>query len=111
MKWRIVFARSAEKDLRNLSSEAQRRIGRAIRNLEADAFPPGTKRLKGREEFRLRVGDYRVLYIIAEGADTLTIVAIGHRRDCLPMSEAIISVENLGGAFASNKAGGLENEM
>jgi mRNA-degrading endonuclease RelE of RelBE toxin-antitoxin system len=58
MKWRVVFARSAEKDLRNVSAEARMRIGRAIRNLEEDAFPSGTKRLRGREEFRLRVGDY-----------------------------------------------------
>ena len=81
MKWRIVFARSAEKDLRKLSTEARRRIGRAIRKLEEDAFPSAAKQLKGREELRLRIGDYRVLYVIARGDKVVTVVAIGHRRD------------------------------
>lgn len=80
MKWRIVFARSAEKDLRRRSAEARRRIGHAIRKLEEDAFPAAARPLKGREEFRLRIGDYRVLYVTGDDK-TITIVAIGHRRD------------------------------
>lgn len=81
MSWRVVFARSAEKDLRNLSVETRTRIGRVIRKLEKDAFPPGAKRLKGREEFRLRVGDHRVLYVLDYRSQVLTISAVGHRRD------------------------------
>jgi mRNA interferase RelE/StbE len=64
MKWRIVFARTAEKELAKLSSEIGQRIGRAIRALEHDQVPASVKRLKGREEFRLRVGDYRVLDLL-----------------------------------------------
>ena len=79
MKRRVVFARSAEKDLRNLSAEIRLRIGRAIRKLEDDAFPSAAKRLKAREELRLRVGEYRVLYVVRD--EELTIMAIGHRRD------------------------------
>jgi mRNA interferase RelE/StbE len=71
MKWRIVFARTAERELARLSSDAQLRVARAIRSLEDTPISGSTKRLKGRREFRVRVGDYRVL----------TIVAIGHRRD------------------------------
>jgi mRNA-degrading endonuclease RelE of RelBE toxin-antitoxin system len=59
MKWRIVFARTAEKELAKLSSEIELRIGGAIRALEHDPVPASAKRVKGREEFRLRVGDYR----------------------------------------------------
>ena len=51
MKWRIVFARTAEKELAKLSSEIQLRIGRAIRALEHDPVPASAKRLKGREDF------------------------------------------------------------
>ena len=51
MKWRIVFARSAEKELAKISSDTQLRIGRAIRALEDDPIPSSSKRLKGREEF------------------------------------------------------------
>jgi mRNA interferase RelE/StbE len=81
MKWRVVFARSAEKELSKLSSEMQMRIGRAIRSLEADPFPPTAKRLKGREEFRIRVGDYRILYTVENNSRLLTVSAIGHRRE------------------------------
>ena len=80
MKWRIVFARTAEKELAKLSSENQLRLGRAIRSLENDAVSASAKRLKGRHEFRLRVGDYRVLYILEHEHRILTISAIGHRR-------------------------------
>jgi mRNA interferase RelE/StbE len=81
MKWRVVFARTAEKELAKLSSEVRLRVGRAIRSLEDDAVPSAAKRLKGREEFRLRVGDYRVLYIIEHESRLLKISAIGHRRE------------------------------
>jgi mRNA interferase RelE/StbE len=81
MKWRVVFARSAEKELAKLSSEIGLRIGRAIRALEHDPIPASAKRLKGREEFRLRVGDYRVLYVLDYKDHVLTICAIGHRGD------------------------------
>lgn len=81
MKWRIIFARTAEKELARLSSETQLRLGRAIRSLENDPIPAQVKRLKGRTEFRLRVGDYRVLYAVEHENHLVTISAIGHRRD------------------------------
>ena len=71
----------AEKELAKLSSEIGQRIGRAIRALEHDPVPASAKRLKGREEFRLRVGDYRVLYLLDHKNHVLTICAIGHRSD------------------------------
>lgn len=81
MKWRVVFARSAEKELSKLSGEMQLRIGRAFRSLETDPFPASAKRLKGREEFRIRVGDYRILYAVEHKSRLLTVSAIGHRRE------------------------------
>ena len=81
MKWRIIFARPAEKELARLSSEMQLRLGRVIRSLEDDPIPAQVKRLKGRTEFRLRVGDYRVLYALEHEGRVLTISAIGHRRE------------------------------
>ena len=81
MKWRIVFARTAERELARLSSDAQLRVARAIRSLEDPPISGSTKRLKGRREFRVRVGDYRVLYRLEYQNRVLTIVAIGHRRD------------------------------
>lgn len=81
MKWRIFFARPAEKELARLSSEMRLRVARAIRALENEPVPASAKRLKGREEFRLRVGDYRILYRLEPAAQLLTISAIGHRRE------------------------------
>jgi mRNA interferase RelE/StbE len=81
MKWRVVFVRTAEKELAKLSSEIQLRLGRAIRSLEDDPFPARAKRLKGREEFRIRVGDYRVLYTVEHKSRVLMISGIGHRRE------------------------------
>ncbi|MDA1276382.1 MAG: type II toxin-antitoxin system RelE/ParE family toxin [Verrucomicrobia bacterium] len=81
MKWRVVFFRSAEKELSSLSSEGQVRVGRAIRRLETEPVPAASKRLRGREEFRLRVGDYRILYVLDAGNKIVKISAIGHRRD------------------------------
>ena len=51
MKWRIVFARTAEKELAKLSSEIGQGIGRAIRALEHHPVPASAKRLKGRGNF------------------------------------------------------------
>jgi len=70
MKWRVVFARTAEKELAKLASDIQLRIGKTIRSLEDDPFRAGTKRLKGREEFRIRVGDCRVLYTVQHDASS-----------------------------------------
>ena len=81
MKWRVAVARTAEKELTRLSTENQQRVAKSIRMLEEDPFLPGSKRLKGREEFRIRVGDYRVLYIVDHRSRSVTIVAIGHRRE------------------------------
>jgi mRNA interferase RelE/StbE len=81
MKWRIAFARTAEKEFARLSSEMQVRVARGIRSLEDEPIPSSAKRLKGREEFRLRVGDYRVLYTIEHESRSLKILAVGHRRD------------------------------
>jgi mRNA interferase RelE/StbE len=81
MKWRVGVARTAEKELAKLSTENQLRVARAIRSLEDDPVPATAKRLKGREEFRIRVGDYRVLYIVDHKSRFITISAIGHRRE------------------------------
>ena len=81
MKWRIVFARSAEKELAKILGDTQLRIGHAIPALEDDPIPASSKRLKGREEFRLRIGDYRVLYVLQNESRILVVTAVGHRRD------------------------------
>ena len=53
----------------------------AIDALAGDPHPPQSKRLTGRADYRLRVGDYRLLYTVDGGELTILVIDIGHRRD------------------------------
>jgi mRNA interferase RelE/StbE len=52
-----------------------------INGLTTEPQPAGAEKLSGHEKYRIRQEDYRVLYAIADGAQTVTVVKIGHRRD------------------------------
>ena len=76
----ILFRRSARKDLQRLDGVHVRRIFPAIEQLGATPRPPGCKKLKGSEDlFRIRVGDYRVIYEIRQ--DVVVIVGVRHRSE------------------------------
>ena len=81
MSWEIQIAREAKKELARLPAKTQARIAQAILVLEKDPFPQGCKKLKNRDGWRIRVGDYRVLYVADAKTRKLTVGAIGHRRD------------------------------
>ena len=81
MSWQIDIARDARKELASLHPQMQVRISKAILALENNPFPPGCKKLKNRDGFRIRVGDYRVLYLADAKLKRIVIGAIGHRRD------------------------------
>ncbi|MGI8911776.1 MAG: type II toxin-antitoxin system RelE family toxin [Rubrobacteraceae bacterium] len=53
----------------------------AIRELAGEPRPPGCRKLKGREGWRIRVGDYRIVYRVNDDAREVIVVDIGHRRD------------------------------
>ena len=81
MSWRIDILRDARKELARLPQDAQSRISKAILTLENNPFPSGAKKLKNRDGWRIRVGDYRVLYLIDGKAKNVVIGSIGHRRE------------------------------
>jgi mRNA interferase RelE/StbE len=81
MPYQILIKRSAEKELDALPAHIRKRIIKKILVLEVDPRLPGTKKLQGEDAFRLRVGDYRVLYTIEDQARLITIYAIGHRSE------------------------------
>lgn len=81
MSWRIEIARDARKELARLPEKTQTRIARAILALEDDPFPHGGKKLKNRDGWRIRVGDYRILYFADAKTRKITIGVIGHRRE------------------------------
>jgi mRNA interferase RelE/StbE len=53
----------------------------SIRDLGEDQRPPGCRKLAGREGFRVRVGDYRVIYEIDDAGQCVTVLHVGHRKD------------------------------
>jgi mRNA interferase RelE/StbE len=79
--WRIYIARDARKELAGLHSQIQVRISKAILALERNPFPSGCKKLKNRDGFRIRVGDYRVLYLADTKLKRIVIGCIAHRRE------------------------------
>lgn len=64
-----------------LPREIHARISKRILSLEDNPRPSGAKKLAGREEYRLRIGDYRVLYAIDDEEDAITVFAVVHRRE------------------------------
>lgn len=80
--YRIVFSRPASKSFEGLTTELQRRIGTEIDGLRIDLRPHGCEKLKGREDqYRIRVGDYRVVYTIEDERLVVLVLQIGNRRN------------------------------
>ena len=80
--YRIFFKRSAEKELRRISQPYLSQILKKINSLKVDPRPPGIQMLKGEERhFRLRHGDYRIIYETDDILHEVTIIKIGHRRE------------------------------
>jgi len=77
----IEIKRSATKELKRIAANDQERIIDRIRSLSNDPRPSGTKKLSGEEKYRIRQGDYRILYQIDDETITVVVVRIGHRRD------------------------------
>ncbi len=79
--YKLLIKRSAAKELEGLPPKVRRRVASKIAALGTAARPPGVEKLSGQEKYRIRQGDYRVLYSIDDSAQTVTVVKIGHRRD------------------------------
>ena len=78
----ITFARSARKELEALSNSLIARIFLKIESLAAEPRPTGCKKLQGNTNlWRIRIGDYRVVYSIDDIAEVVDIVRIRHRRE------------------------------
>jgi len=79
--YQVILKRSAEKELDALQENLRERILRRLLTLEENPRPSGIKKLQGQESFRLRVGDYRVLYTIDDKSKQVFILGVGHRRE------------------------------
>jgi len=79
--YRITIKRSASKEIDKIALKDRKRIIIKIRSLASDPRPPGSKKLSGQEKYRIRQGDYRILYQIEDGELIIVVVKVGHRRD------------------------------
>lgn len=82
MQYALEFTASALRELRALDRPVQRRVAAKIEGLRDDPFPPGVQKFQGEaDHWRIRVGDYRVIYRIEKRRVVVVIVRIGHRRE------------------------------
>ena len=80
--YRVLLERAAERDLDRFSSEVHDRVIVAIQALKTNPRPPGCRKLVGsKNDWRIRVGDYRVIYEIADEIRVVRINRVRHRRE------------------------------
>lgn len=77
----VHIKRSAAKELEAVPLKDRTRLIKRIQGLAREPRPPGCEKLSGEEKYRLRQGDYRILYEIVDQRLIVTVVRIGNRRD------------------------------
>jgi mRNA interferase RelE/StbE len=77
----LVVKKSAERELRALPKQDLRRVTERLQSLSYNPRPPGCEKLSGHDQYRIRQGDYRIVYAIDDAAHVVTLVKIGHRRE------------------------------
>jgi mRNA interferase RelE/StbE len=82
LAYRIELTPRAQRDFKALDGSVRGRIKQRIDSLAENPYPQGIKKLEGEDElYRLRVGDYRILYQVQGKVLLVLIIGIGHRRD------------------------------
>lgn len=81
MTYKVLILRRAQKELADLTSEIYERVKNTIRALGDNPRPSGCKKLIDGQGWRIRAGNYRIIYEIEDEQRIVTILHIGHRRD------------------------------
>ena len=82
MRYTVTLDRGSQRALDSLRGDIYRRMIQALRGLADNSRPHGVKKLKGyRDYWRIRVGDYRIIYTIQDDRLIVTVIRIGNRRD------------------------------
>ncbi len=79
--YKIVVKKTVAKDLKNIPKKDVQHILTAIQQLADNPRPPQSKKLSGQERFRIRQGNYRILYTIEDDHLVVCVVKVGNRRD------------------------------
>ena len=80
-KYQIELRPAAVTALRRIDPQDRGRVHGAIALLGEDPRPPGARALQGRDGYRVRVGDYRIIYTVRNDILVVIVVTVGHRRD------------------------------
>lgn len=80
-RYRVDLTPGAARQLRKLDPQTGRRIAGAIELLAVDPRPPAARQLRGRPGYRVRIGDYRVIYTVDDGVLLVLVLRLGHRQD------------------------------
>jgi len=80
-KYIIILSKKAQKVLDGLSDYIAEPVFKSIAALEENPRPVGCKKLKGRDAYRIRSGNYRIIYEIIDEQLIINVVAVGHRKD------------------------------
>ena len=79
--YRLLIKPSAVREIEDLPKPDRRRAIARIRGLSSNPRPSGCEKLSGREQYRLRQGEYRILYQIVDRELIVTVIKVGHRRE------------------------------
>jgi mRNA interferase RelE/StbE len=79
--YRLIVKQSVSKDLKKIRKQDVKRIIAAIQTLAKNPWPPQSKKLSGQERYRLRQGNYRILYTIEDDKLIICVVKVRDRRD------------------------------
>jgi mRNA interferase RelE/StbE len=81
-RYSIRIKKTARKELAAINTKSDRqRIVKRIQSLADDPRPSGSRKLSGRERYRIRQGHFRILYTIEDAVLTVYVVKVGHRKD------------------------------
>lgn len=81
MSYIVKLKRSVEKELERLPEKIHDRIVHALLSLKENPLPHGVKKLHGREGYRIRVGDYRILYTINDTEQKVEVFSVADRKE------------------------------
>ena len=81
MRYRVILPKSVQKALDRLPDEVVKRVLARLGQLETNPRPADMKKLKGRDAWRIRIGDYRVIYEIHDRQLQILVITVGHRRE------------------------------
>lgn len=85
--YKIIFKETFPKDMRAVPGKDRKKVLTRIDSLAVNPRPFGCQRLTGQNKYRLRQGDYRILYTIDDSERIVRIMKVGHRKDIYRVSE------------------------